>query len=701
MLVFCNILLLELSCYVKDTRMVSELGTELDAFDIQESKAGNERYCLQKIDKMTQEMEAGTLKGIDFKRNLDNLLAAFLAIRGIPLSQASKDCMNPIDRLENTDILEMGEKALDQLSTAIKGIVAMNLQKKNRWLKLIEGVKAIQVEARKSTINFWVYVGRTSEKNEIFKMAPVQQGFFDIWEDDDCNSLIEAPPGHTKTTSLRGKVLHTVCEHPDRRILILYDTDDKAKKEVNLLKTYIGSGRLQALYPDIYALDRNDGSENSSKRFTVNRPNIGSREPTIECAGILSRINGNGYDEIIIDDPCPETVANQPAERQKINTKFDTVVEQRLRDPKNSRIKVICTPWHLEDLAGHIIKDQNEGKRTGWRIETKRFAIKLDENGKHIPIWPERYDSEYYADQQRRLTRNDYARLYEMKCIADEERLVKNLHYYPALGEADPLWHTLPKARQTQYLEKLEAIKKGEIWLSIDPSATSGKSSSNTAITKFSLTSTGEAYVVAAWEKPGNPVETQDWIVDQIMTGKIDFVLIEAQGGMVGTVILWTDYILRKLREIGYKWNGSIVRCRTQGKGGGQNIGKTIRLKNVASFLQKGYLKFPGALRFIPHIGKFYFVRGSEDSIIRLTQQILDFPAGTDDGVDTVSQWLIRVSSRLPAMSEFDYEETETASVYTDPMVDMHRQQMHALLHPPKNSDPTGEHKWNTQLLGV
>jgi len=680
--------------------MVSENLPPDDDQEESQFKSGNTRVCLARLDEIDRLEQAKELSSVEGNRQVDGILKRFEAVRGIPLSEASKKVRTAFEILEDTDILENAEKDLLKMQAAIAKVKGLDMQKKNRWLKLIDGIIEVQRVARENTVIFWVYVGRTSEKNEIFDMAPVHIGYFDIWE-EDCNSLIMAPPGHGKTTSLRGRILKDICDHPERRILILYDTDDKAQKEVMLHKAYLNSGRLQALYPDIYVLDRKHGAQNSSKRFTVHRKNVFSREPSIECAGIGGAINGNGYDEIVIDDPCPETVATQPAARDAINTKFNVVVEERLRDPANSRIRMICTPWHSDDLAGKIQKDVSAGKRHGWKIEVDRFKIKEDEDGNYISIWPQRYTPQHYKHKRDKMTNNEFARLYQMKCIADAERVVKHVHYYPALGTRDPLWKQLSPRLQKQYDDRLKSIAAGEIWLSVDPSATSGKTSSNTGITKFSLTATGQAYVVEACEMPGNPMETQDYLVDQIINHGVHRLLLEAQGGMTGMVALWITYIRRRLRELAFDWKGSIIERKTQGHGGGQNIGKTRRLQNTAAYIENGYLMFPGKLLYIEPRKAFSFVQGSDDGIITLTNQILDFsPSNKNDGLDTVTQFLIEVESRLPALTEFQQAEREAVREYEDPITRLRKMQMQALRHPKPNSDPTGENKWNLQLVG-
>jgi len=636
-------------------------------------------YYLDQLAVVSGQLTAGDIRPLAAKQAQSFYVEMYKQLTGRELADAARAAMSPIERLSDANLLEMNERELEELSKAITDLDGLDIEKKNRWCSAIAKAIEVQHQARSSAIAMWTYVGRTSEDNAVFKMAQVHKDFFEVWADEARpNSLIMAPPSHGKTTCIRGRAIWDVAQNPSIRMLVCYDTDDKARKEIRVLKRYFRSKRFQALYPELWVLERSDDAEDSSKRFTINRPNIGSREPTIEGAAIMSQINGDGYDEIIVDDPCPPKVIQEVATREMINFKFTNEVEERLRDPSNSCIRMICTPWHKDDLSGHIIGQVRDGSRQDWRIEDEKFAIKDDSQGKPISIWRDRYPSSYYAAKRRKLHPNDYARLYKMRCIAEEARLVKALRFYPSDMD-DPNWARLSRDQRDNFTKRLQEIARGEKWLSIDPSATSGKTSTETACSEFSITARGRFYHLDVNFFPGNPVEMQQWILKRIVGDRLFFerfildddedevrdhkqklakeikpaeggihaVLMEAQGGMKGQVVLWQNYIERQLRAMGISWNGGFHLVRTQGKQGGQNIGKRQRLKNVAAYLQAGYLRFSGRIEIIPGWERPRFVCSKRPEIEKIVRQILNFPTGATDGVDTVTQFLIYNEDRI------------------------------------------------------
>ena len=659
-------------------------------------KVTDATWYMQEIARTLAEDKAGNIKPLEAKQRLEFLKNAYKSVTGEEISDAASRHMSPVDRLSRLHLIEHTDEQLTELEEAMDTVPGLNPKKKARWLDLIARTRTLQTRAKSKAIYNWIYIGRTSEDNEVFRMGEIQARFFEVWEAPEQHSLIMAPPAHAKTMSLTGQMLFDIKENPQVRMLLWFDTEDKASKQLKLVRRYIRCKRWKALYPHLKVSGRD---EDSAKRFTIVRDNIGSREPTMEAAGTISQVNGDGYDLIYVDDPCPETVAFQETTRNAINYKFDSVVSMRFRKKELSRFRIICTPWHPEDLAGHIINGVRSGKRTGWKICVDQFRVLKDDSGKHISLWPERYDSAYYAEKERSLYANTYSRLFELKFQAETTKIIQSVKYYPCDPD-DPLLLEYSEKEQKWFQERLSEIFHAEQWLSIDPSATSGKHSNEQAIVQFSLTTQNRAYVRDVWFRPGNPVEMQEWIVDRIVSHGIHRVLIEDQGPQAGQVALWVDYIYRRLREMKVKWNGSIITCKSTGKGGGQNISKTRRLKQVAALIQNGYLRFPGTItRNFQAGGKLYFGVVDNANVRKLIRQLVDFPLGADDGVDAVSQFLIKNASRLQSNKQEPNFVVEADVIYSSLRAGKDRA-IKAQLRPPVNRDAERESEWLYGCVG-
>lgn len=686
----------------------SQAAADRAAEDISIEDLTDVRFYMRKLADISRRVQlTGTerIDPLDATRLQKYWADQYELVTGVALREASRSLRDPIEMLTDNTFLEQNEDEMNKVESAIMAIRGLDVPKKKRWLSLIDRARALQLEAKSSAIAMWTYVGRDTETGDVFRMQTIQKRFFDVWNDDRYpHSLTMAPPGHSKTTCLRGQVIWDIAQDPTLRVLILYDTDDKSGKEITVLKALMRGKYFRALYPHVRVLGRNDDAEDSRRRFTVLRSNTGSREPTVEGAAIMSQINGNGYDRIYVDDPCPAMVAKQPAVRENINFKWNNEIEERLRNPRRSRIRMVCTPWHLEDLAGHIQQQCREGSREGWLIAIDQFRIKNDQDGKPISLWPERFDSKYYAMKRLRLNLTEYTRLYELRCQSEEDQIVHKLVYY-ATGPFDTPWCESNPEQVEAFVERLANIRKGELWLSIDPSATSGRDASETACSDLVITAGGQGYLTDIKFFPGDPGVMQEWIVQRIANGAkkgvqpIFAVLVEAQGGMKGMVSLWKQYIDRRLRELGVKWSGSLIDigtggCRRglQGRGGGQNIGKRQRLKNVSSYLTNGYLKFPGRLFYNAGFKEMEYRCSKSDAIQKLRGQIIHFPMGTSDGVDTVTQWLIFNESRL--VVEGTDKVVEELSEYEDTMKTGMRRAIATLRDPRPKSDSAEEERW-------
>lgn len=669
---------------------------------------GDPSWYHKRISELASLMRRNKLDALEAKRMSDFYRSMYHDLTGLELSESARQLLSPVELLRDDKLFEMNRDELLALKDAIDKTEALAAKKKAEWLELIDIALALQEKARTAAILLWVYVGRDTETGGLFTMADVHAAMFEAWYAPGAkHTLVEAPPGNGKSTCFRGKKLWDIANNPSLRCLLLNDSDQKAMKEIALLRMLIKSKPFQALYPHIRVSGRDDSAEQSKRRFTVTRPNTGSREPSFEAAGMLSQINGNGYDRIYIDDPSPPDVANQPGIREAQWFKFTNEIEHRARDPKRWGIDFVCTPWAVDDVAGHIVKEVTDGKRKGWRIRIDEFRIKKDASGGPIPIWPERYGVEYLEDQRDRDPKA-YARLFELSATPEEDRIVGTVKYY--LRDAnDPMLARLDPDNVERHVEKIEQIMAAEQWLSIDPSATSGRKSSMTGITQIALTAHGTAFVVDCWLMREGPAAVQEWLLAALggpkpredmsqyrLPHRVDFILFEAQGGIRGQVSLWENYLLRECMKIGKDVTGRLVKLNVSqlnGAVGGQNVGKAQRLKNVASFIENGFLKFPGCLAYNQNINRFEIVASPQESAERLVNQILNFPSGTSDAVDTISQWLIFNEGRL--VREQDIVQSSVPPVqFADPLRDAFKESLKRVREPDTKDEHEVFNRW-------
>lgn len=677
------------------------------ADEIRPEELVDDSFYLRRFAQLVSGVRNKTISALDAAREKKFLTELYKDMNGHSLSEASRRLRSPVERLEDESLLEKNEGELDELLDVIKALPGVSVSKKKRWRDGIALAKALQAFARSCSLGTWLYVCRDAEgQGGQLKPADMHIAFHENWKGQF--TLTEAPTGHGKTVNFQGKKLYDIGHRPWRRCLFLNDIKEKAQKELNITKKYIRSRRFQAIYPDLRVLTRADDAKENAGSFTVVRPNEYSREATVEAAGIRSNTQGSGYDTIYADDVCKPDVANHPAIRAEANFKWENEHSKRLRDPETAEIHMVYTPWDDDDVPNRIKRRmRNKEEYRDWSLAS--FPLTFDENGQPIPLWS-RYSADYYRNEQASMLDRDFARIYLLQCNPPASRIVKRLWYYPA-DINDRNWDCLSQEVREAYLERLEEIRNGEQWLSIDPSASSGKGSAECPVAHFSLTAKGYAYLVDIWFFPGDPVMVQEWLSDAIcqelsegrewrLPHRVDKILWEDGSPQKGQLTLWEDYIRRDIKKRGVSWHGSFIRRRPIGQNSRQAVGKRIRLQNSASYLNNGFVKFPGMLHVNSKERRIRFVCSNRESIKKLVDQIQNFPRGLVDGVDATTQFIIYNESRLKQdLGVPKGAPQQAVGVYNSLRVNFKRQ-IAAMKQPQDQSDMERESKWMSHLVG-
>lgn len=224
--------------------------------------------------------------------------------------------------------------------------------------------------------------------------------------------VVFAPVEHAKTQHLGiAKPLHLLGQDPARRIAVISNTEDQAKKNLRSIRQHIESNPLvRAVFPHLKP-SSHPGDPWSSEAITVERPTI-SKDPSIQVCGSYGNIVGSRLDVIVLDDILDFDNTRTPEQRKKLIEWFETAVFTRLND--NGIILVIGTPWHQEDLM-HVL-----ASRPGFHVERYSGVENPDDPPRlWRPIWPAQWSLERLLDRYENTSEAAFLRKYLCRVRVD------------------------------------------------------------------------------------------------------------------------------------------------------------------------------------------------------------------------------------------------------------------------------------------
>lgn len=158
--------------------------------------------------------------------------------------------------------------------------------------------------------------------------------------------LIETPPQHGKSTTVTETLPSWYLgRHPDNRIIVAGYSEDFSERFCRRNRE-----KLQAVGMDIFGISM--GKVNRACEFEL----AGHRGRMI-ARGLLSGITGNPAELLIVDDPIKSRQeADSPTIRDRIWEEWQNSLKSRFA--AGAKVIVIMTPWHEDDLAGRILRQE-------------------------------------------------------------------------------------------------------------------------------------------------------------------------------------------------------------------------------------------------------------------------------------------------------------------------------------------------------
>lgn len=145
------------------------------------------------------------------------------------------------------------------------------------------------------------------------------------------------------------------------------------------------------------------------------------------AVGVGGPITGRGAHLALIDDPVKN---RQDAESETLreSTWHWYTSTLRTRMMPGGAIILICTRWHEDDLAGRLLKAQDE---SGEKWEIISLQALRDEDGQEKALWPAWYPVEELRKIRGAIGPRDWLSLYQQTPTSDEGTFFKREWFQP------------------------------------------------------------------------------------------------------------------------------------------------------------------------------------------------------------------------------------------------------------------------------
>ena len=206
--------------------------------------------------------------------------------------------------------------------------------------------------------------------------------------------MINLPPRYSKTEIVvKNFIAKGLAINPSSKFIHLSYSDDLACDNSEEVRELVKSEAYQQMYPYVQI---KQGSDSKKKWYTTEGGGVyataaggqvtGFGAGAVDDEELEKELNGIQQGRIfsgaiIIDDPIKPDDANSEAAREKVNTKFETTIRNRVNS-RNTPIIIIMQRLHEHDLCGYL----QEIEADKWEVLSLP-AISYN-NGEAKALWP-------------------------------------------------------------------------------------------------------------------------------------------------------------------------------------------------------------------------------------------------------------------------------------------------------------------------
>lgn len=236
--------------------------------------------------------------------------------------------------------------------------------------------------------------------------------------------MIFMPPRHGKSDQATQKFPSWVLgKHPEWRFIVASYSQE--------LATDFGQGTRDLMESDNYksTFDTRLRADTQAKAKWMTDEGGG-----YTAVGVGGAITGRGFNIGIVDDPFKNREeADSPVTRESVHKWWRSTFYTRQEG--KTAIILILTRWHDDDLAGRLLKEEEEARKEGipedefdhW--EVIKFPAIAEEDSKYRkkgePLWADKFDLKELNRKKRALGSYEWSALYQQNPIDEENQEFK------------------------------------------------------------------------------------------------------------------------------------------------------------------------------------------------------------------------------------------------------------------------------------
>lgn len=232
--------------------------------------------------------------------------------------------------------------------------------------------------------------------------------------------MINLPPRSLKTHIVSIAWTAWILGHdPTRRIICITYSNDVAKTQAKLFSKIVQSAWYRRAFPECRA-------DLPNKLMDWHTTKGGYRLAASVEGSVLSR----GADYIVIDDPNKGQEIYSKVMREKVKTAYDHVISTRLNNPKESAIICVMQRLHPDDLAGHILSQEEWDEVVMPAVATEDELWDLGNGEQFLRPKGELLQSFHVGHEELAVKRRNmglmmYEAQYQQRPIPDEGAVIK------------------------------------------------------------------------------------------------------------------------------------------------------------------------------------------------------------------------------------------------------------------------------------